>query len=132
MRNNGVLRMILNMRMLLLTLGLVGMGISGYMTYVEVRGVHPLCLPGTDCLTVLASPYAHILGVPVALLGLLMYSLLTVLGLLLLGRTSAKHEMIVPAVFTVSLAGTLYSAYLLTLSFSKYMPSVAGAWSRDW
>ena len=93
-------------------LGFVGLGISGYLTYVTWKGVEPLCLPLSDCSTVLASPYAKVRGVPVALLGLVMYAVLTGLGLWGWRGRKSWQGLIYLGTYGVALTGTLYSAYL--------------------
>lgn len=99
-------------------LGLVGMGISSYLTYVDLKGIKPVCLPLSDCNAVLSSAYSHFLGVPLALLGLLMYTVLTCLGLLLL-RKKNEGGLMALATFSLALTGTLYSGYLFYLQLSE-------------
>jgi uncharacterized membrane protein len=60
------------------TLGLAGVGIAGYLTYVHYAGLHPVCGISHGCETVQTSSYASLLGVPVALLGLISYALILV------------------------------------------------------
>ncbi|MDP2744346.1 MAG: vitamin K epoxide reductase family protein, partial [Dehalococcoidia bacterium] len=102
-------------RTLVAVLALVGVFISGYLTYVELKGIEPVCLPEAACDVVLSSPYARVWGVPLALLGLLMYALLMGLGLLDRGRKTGKQGLAPVGIFSVALAGTLYSAYLFYL-----------------
>jgi uncharacterized membrane protein len=52
---------------------LAGIGVAGYLTYVHYRPAALLCTPGGGCETVQESDYAELLGIPVALLGLLGY-----------------------------------------------------------
>ena len=59
-------------------LGLTGVGIAGYLTYVHYAGLHPVCGISHGCETVQTSSYASLLGVPVALLGLISYALILV------------------------------------------------------
>lgn len=88
-------------------LGVVGLGIAGYLTYVHYADVEPVCATGS-CAEVQASEYADVGGVPVALIGLAGYA--TILATLLvpgeLGRAAT-------ALF--GLAGFGYSAYLTYL-----------------
>ena len=102
-------------RMAIPILGIAGMAISGYLTYVELKGVEPVCLPGADCNAVLASRYSHLWGIPVSIFGLLMYALLTFFGFLLWRGRNERENLVTLAVFTVALSGTLYSAYLFYL-----------------
>jgi uncharacterized membrane protein len=57
-------------------LGLAGVGIAGYLTYVHYAGLHPICGVSHGCETVQTSSYASLLGIPVALLGLITYALI--------------------------------------------------------
>lgn len=102
-------------RMAVPILGLMGMGISSYLTYVHWTEVEPVCLPMTDCASVLSSPYAHLWSIPLSLLGLLMYVFLTSMGFLLLREKSEWNGLIALGTYAVALSGTLYSAYLFYL-----------------
>jgi uncharacterized membrane protein len=55
------------------TLCLAGVGIAGYLTYVHYAGLRPLCGISHGCETVQTSRYASLVGIPVALLGLISY-----------------------------------------------------------
>ena len=46
------------------TLGLAGVGIAGYLTYVHYAGLHPVCGISHGCETVQTSSYASLLGIP--------------------------------------------------------------------
>lgn len=92
-------------------LALLGMGISAYLTFTHYRGLEPFCLGERGCAVVQASPYAVLLGIPVALWGLLLYSCLALLSLAEAIRPQAQ----LPArLGSMALAGggALYSAYL--------------------
>jgi uncharacterized membrane protein len=97
------------LRIVLGALAVVGLLISGYLTWVHYMGVAPVCVGGGGgCETVQASSYATILGVPVAALGLVGYS-----GLLLsafLGGGAGAYLGLL-----VALVGALFSAYLIYL-----------------
>jgi len=58
---------------------LAGVGVAGYLTYVHYRPAALLCTAGGGCETVQESDYAELLGIPVALLGLLGYVAVLVL-----------------------------------------------------
>jgi uncharacterized membrane protein len=97
------------LRFVLAALAVVGLLISGYLTWVHYMGVAPVCVGGGGgCETVQTSSYVTILGVPVALVGLVGYS-----GLLI--SASLRGELGVYLGFLVALVGTLYSAYLTYL-----------------
>jgi uncharacterized membrane protein len=57
---------------------LAGIGIAGYLTYVHYAGLQPICGISHGCETVQTSSYASLLGIPVALLGLISYLLIFV------------------------------------------------------
>ena len=54
-------------------LAMVGIAIAGYLTIVHFRESLLVCSGVSDCETVQTSQYAEILGIPVALLGLLCF-----------------------------------------------------------
>lgn len=101
----------LPVRRTLLALGLLGLGVSLYLTLVHYTEAPLVCLGTSGCETVNRSAYSEVAGIAVALLGAGAY--LTILGLLgmetyhLIQRQTATL-----GVFGISLAGTLYSAYL--------------------
>ena len=66
----------LSLRRASLVLCAVGIGIAGYLTYVHYAGLQPICGISHGCETVQTSRYASLLGVPVALLGLISYLLI--------------------------------------------------------
>ena len=97
-------------RVVLGVLSGVGLLISAYLTWVHFAGLAPVCAGGSHgCETVQSSRYAAVLGVPVAVLGLVGYA-----GLLLCAVV-ARGESGVYLGFMISLIGTLFSAYLTYL-----------------
>ena len=96
-------------------LALAGLGVSGYLTWTHVTNQAIACGGLQDCDIVQQSVYSAVLGIPVALLGVLAYA--TLLALLLLrGRLPEEWDAYIPlAVFGISLIGVLYSAYLTYL-----------------
>jgi uncharacterized membrane protein len=59
-----------------------GIGIGGYLTYVHYAGLQPVCGISHGCETVQTSAYATLLGIPVAVVGLVSYVVIFVsLGL---------------------------------------------------
>ena len=53
----------------------LGLGVAGYLTYVHYAGLRPVCGISHGCETVQTSQYAFLGGVPVALLGLITYTI---------------------------------------------------------
>jgi uncharacterized membrane protein/glutaredoxin-related protein len=103
-------------------LAVVGLGVAGYLAYVETNQVAAICGPVGDCNTVQQSPYAYLFGIPVGVLGLVGY-----VGILAAwatgrfgqGRTSTIGWL---TLFVMALVGTLFSIYLTFLE-----PFVIGA-----
>lgn len=96
-------------------LGLAGMGISGYLTYIHYQQTAAICLPNMSCSTVLTSEYAQIWGVPLALLGLLLYAAITAAGLGVLLTREKPREFLSLASYAFSLSGILFIVYLYYL-----------------
>jgi uncharacterized membrane protein len=57
---------------------LLGLAISAYLTWVHYAGIEPVCTGISDCERVQTSSYAELVGIPVALLGVLGYAALLV------------------------------------------------------
>ncbi len=91
----------------ILICAVAGVAVSGYLTAVHYAHRPVFCGGLSSCETVNTSEYAELMGVPVALLGLLAY--LTIGGLALL---RARYAWAEPALLAVAAAGMLYSAYL--------------------
>jgi uncharacterized membrane protein len=101
---------------LFVILCLVGLGVAGYLAYVETQMATAVCGPIGDCNTVQSSPYARLFGIlPVGVLGVMGY-----LGLLAawagsrLGR-GRRARMASLAVFGMAFLGALFSLYLTYL-----------------
>jgi uncharacterized membrane protein len=94
-----------HLRRLTTALALVGAGIAGYLLVVRYTHTSISCTSG-GCETVQSSRYAELAGIPVAVLGLLLY--LCVVGLSL-SAASWAHA----AVLALALAGVAFSGYLL-------------------
>jgi uncharacterized membrane protein len=85
----------------------VGLGVATYLTYIHYAGIKPLCgRNGGGCEIVQTSEYSKLVGVPVALIGLIGYA--TILGSLLAPENETSRFATV--VFTV--VGFGFSAYL--------------------
>jgi uncharacterized membrane protein len=67
------------------TLALGGLGVAGYLAYVETQAVAAVCGPVGDCNAVQSSPYAYLFDViPIGVLGVIAY--LSILAVWLWGR----------------------------------------------
>lgn len=96
----------------LAALSLAGLGISGYLTYVRLAHAVPMCSTVRGCETVNSSPYAAIGEIPIALLGMGLYTLLLCLSLVAWKGPTALQPWAVLGSFGLALSGTLYSGYL--------------------
>lgn len=97
-----------------LFLSLAGLAVAGYLTYEHYDASATLACPSTgtiDCVKVTTSTYSSIVGIPVALLGLLYFVAMTPLALPVAWRSSS------PAIrwlrVAASLAGVAFVVYLV-------------------
>jgi len=102
---------------------LAGLGVAGYLAYVETAQVTAVCGPVGDCNTVQQSEYARLFGVlPIGIIGLFGYIAILIAWLvarLTSGRLNAQAWL---AIFGMALIGTLFSIYLTFIE-----PFVIGA-----
>lgn len=100
---------------IVLSLILIGLGVAIYLSYVEMMQVTAVCGPVGECNIVQSSPYAQILGIPVAILGVLNYLALGFIWLL--RRPLQRHFFGLPMIILVilTLVGVLFSIYLTLL-----------------
>lgn len=87
------------------SLALVGVALASYLLYVRWAGATLACTTG-GCETVQASSYSKLLGVPVALLGLVAY-------VTIFATSLVRHDLARAAAASVALAGMGFAAYLL-------------------
>jgi uncharacterized membrane protein len=96
-------------------LSLAGLGIAAYLAYVEITHVEALCGPIGECNIVQTSSYALILGIPVAVWGVLHYLAVGALWAgqkYLVGRLAKLTTL---GLLGLTLFGTLFSIYLTCL-----------------
>ena len=96
-----------------LALALGGIAVSAYLTLVHYRDDLLVCAVG-GCHTVQKSPYAEIEGIPVAILGLGMFVVMTAL-LIVRRLRPAWADTITLATFGLALAGAVFAVYLTYL-----------------
>jgi len=96
-------------------LSVVGLAVASYLAYVEISHVKAICGPIGACNVVQASPYAKILGIPVAILGMANYIAIIILwgGQKFLKLPLAHLAMLGLIILTYS--GTIFSIYLTLL-----------------
>lgn len=102
-------------RLALASLGLtlLGIAVAVYMVYIHYQESALICGVG-DCAKVQTSTYAEVAGIPIAWFGLIMYLVLLALWI---GKRAipAMTDLATVGIFGITLAGTLYVAYLTYL-----------------
>jgi uncharacterized membrane protein len=97
-------------------IALAGIGVAGYLTYVETQAVDAICGPIGDCNSVQSSTYARVFGVlPVGILGLFGYVAILVAWAIQKVRQDKWGSYAQLAMLAMALFGTLYSIYLTYL-----------------
>jgi uncharacterized membrane protein len=92
-------------------LALIGAGIAGYLTYTHFKGTPPVCLT-SGCEAVQNSRWSKLVGIPVALLGLLAY-------LSIVATTVVRHPLAKQAGATLAVTALGFNAYLLYIQAEK-------------
>jgi uncharacterized membrane protein len=82
-------------------LALVGLAISVYLTWVHYAGIEPVCTGISDCERVQSSDYAELVGIPVAVVGVVGYAAIL-----------ASLRMRVEVTAMLAYLGLAFSAYL--------------------
>jgi uncharacterized membrane protein len=95
------------LRITMIVLTVVGLVVAGYLTYIHYAGIKPLCgRNGGGCEIVQTSQYSKLVGVPVALIGLIGY--VAILASLL----APENETTRFATVAFTVIGFGFSAYL--------------------
>jgi len=104
-------------------LALLGLGVAGYLAYVETQRVAAVCGPVGDCNTVQQSAYAWLFGlIPIGVLGLLGYVAILIAWAVTYYGHGQLAGLAWLALLVMTLFGTLFSMYLTFLE-----PFVIGA-----
>ncbi|MCK4489982.1 MAG: vitamin K epoxide reductase family protein [Anaerolineales bacterium] len=105
------------------TLSLIGLGVAGYLAYVEINQVEAICGPVGNCNTVQQSSYAMLFGIfPIGVLGVLGYLVMIILWLAGNFDSEVWQKTANILLWIISLIGVLFSVYLTFLE-----PFVIGA-----
>lgn len=95
----------------MIMLAVLGLLDSIYLVWVKYTGAYALCGPIGNCESVNSSQYSEIFGIPISLLGVGAYAIISAL-LLQENRSESWAEYGSMIVFGMSLLGVLYSIYL--------------------
>ena len=97
-------------------LALIGLGVAGYLAYVETQAIPAVCGPVGDCNAVQASPYARLFGVlPIGVLGVIGYLMILAVWTWSRLRRGRLADLVPGALLAMTLFGTLFSIYLTYL-----------------
>jgi uncharacterized membrane protein len=96
-------------------LALLGLGVATYLAYVEITHVEAVCGPVGECNVVQSSPYAQILGIPIAVLGIANYLATFALWVAYSYLRSHWANLAALLFWALTLFGTLFSIYLTCL-----------------
>ncbi|MCD6426317.1 MAG: vitamin K epoxide reductase family protein [Anaerolineales bacterium] len=104
-------------------LSVIGIGIAGYLAYVELNQVEAVCGPVGNCNTVQQSEYATLFGIlPIGVMGIMGYLVIIILWLARLLDLPGYTRILNLGLFGITLFGLLFSIYLTFLE-----PFVIGA-----
>ena len=104
-------------------LAMLGIGVAGYLLYVETTGTNAVCGPTGDCNAVQDSPYAKLFGIlPVGLLGVVGYAAILVSWLLAEFGSPGLTKIFNLLIWGMAWFGVAFSIYLTFLE-----PFVIGA-----
>ena len=110
-------------QILIPVLCVLGLGVAGYLAYVETTQTTAVCGPVGDCNTVQQSDYASLFGIlPIGVLGLIGYLAIIVAWLVARSASTRLSDLATLALFAMTVLGTLFSIYLTFLE-----PFVIGA-----
>jgi uncharacterized membrane protein len=104
-------------------LSLFGLGVAGYLAYVETQQAAAVCGPVGDCNTVQQSEYARLFGLlPIGVLGVVGYVATLIAWSVAQFRRGKWADLASLSLLAMTLFGTLFSIYLTFLE-----PFVIGA-----
>jgi len=96
------------LRLAAATVALAGIVVAGYLSWAHYADRAVVCVAGGGCETVQESDYASIVGVPVAVLGLVAYTV--ILALIAWDAPAARLSAA-----TIAFVALIFSVYLLAL-----------------
>jgi len=122
-RNQAGISLKGNWALLIPAICVVGLGVAGYLAYVETAQVDAVCGPVGDCNTVQQSEYARLFGIlPIGILGLVGYIGILITWLIARSNNNPISNLASLALLAMTASGTFFSIYLTFLE-----PFVIGA-----
>ena len=98
-----------NRRIWIIILSLLGIFVSGYLTYTHFSGEPVYCGGSNSCELVNSSRFAYLGPIPVSLLGLIGYVVILLLSLI---PTQEDRQWPAQLIFGVALIGVMFQLYL--------------------
>lgn len=95
-----------------IVLGFIGIVDSIYLTYQKITNNEVACSTFSGCNTVINSDYAYLIGIPLAYLGVIYYSTLLIILVLVLNNTKTYWLNLL---MLVTFSGFLMSGYFVYL-----------------
>lgn len=113
-KNPSMFSRLFTLKNALLITVVIGLFISGYLSYTKLAAVAPTCAAGSqfNCDGVTSSIYGYLFGIPVAYLGFLVYVIIGTLTLLET-RTTFLQENGTILTFGIALFAWLFSMWLV-------------------
>jgi uncharacterized membrane protein/thiol-disulfide isomerase/thioredoxin len=105
-------------RWLIPVLAIAGLGVAMYLAYVELTQSEAVCGPVGECNLVQTSPYAKVLGIPVAVLGLANYGAILVLWAVARFGSVRWNTLASRGLLVLTVVGVLFSIYLTVLELA--------------
>ena len=107
-----------SLRTIAIAAAILGILDSIYLLIVKVTNNKALCIQGVgDCWSVNTSRYSEVFGIPLSVLGIIAYTVILTLWILLPRNDFFKRNIPI-ANFMLSLIGVIYSAYLTYLEIA--------------
>jgi uncharacterized membrane protein len=107
-----------SLRTIAIAAAILGILDSIYLLIIKVTNNKALCIQGVgDCWSVNTSRYSEVFGIPLSVLGIIAYTVILTLWILLPRNDFFKHNIPI-ANFMLSLIGVIYSAYLTYLEIA--------------
>ncbi len=107
-----------SLRTIAIAAAILGVLDSIYLLIIKVTNNKALCIQGVgDCWSVNTSRYSEVFGIPLSVLGIIAYTVILTLWILLPRNDFFKRNIPI-ANFMLSLIGVIYSAYLTYLEIA--------------
>lgn len=104
-----------NQTLIVVLLVIAGLGVAGYLAYIETTQSLAVCGPVGDCNAVQASDYATILGIPIAILGLINYLAVGLFWFVQDRVPDKQRHLVWLGLMALTFFGTIFSIYLTAL-----------------